>query len=192
MKILKVLLWILGILAFIVLILPLALSKTYTVERSAEIDAPLKTVYYLASDFTYRSKWDPWLAQDTLAEIQIIGESNKVGSGYEWNGEIIGSGKLTIMELEENKKILSDLEFINPRSGKADVIWTFSEENGQTLANWSLRGSLAYPVERLMGPFMDKMLDPALEQGLESFKQLCEEAPDIPQPKTSEIKMKNE
>ncbi len=190
MKILKVLLWILGVLAILVLALPLALPKIYTVERSAEIDAPPETVFYLASDFNYRSKWDPWLTQDTLAYVTVIGEGNNIGSGYEWKGEIIGSGKLTIKEMEKNKKIISDLEFFNPRPGKADVIWSFSEKEGKTVANWSIQGSLSYPVERLMGPFMDKILGPAVGQGMESFKKLCEETKYIPQPRTGEIGIK--
>ena len=187
MKVLKILLWVLGTLVFITLIVPLLLPKTYTVKRSAEIKAPIETAYLIAADFDYRPKWDPWLSMDPDAEVSIIGESNKVGSGYTWDGEVIGSGKITIKELEENKKIISDLEFFDPRPGKADVLWTFSEINGITSASWSIMGNLAYPVERLMGLFMDKMLGPDLEKGIESFKGLCEETGIIPQPRTGKI-----
>ncbi len=187
MKALKILIWILGILAFFILVVPLLLPKTYTVERSAEINAPIETAYIIAADFDYRTKWDPWLSMDPDAEVCIIGESKTIGSGYTWDGEVIGSGKMTIKELEENKKIISDLEFFNPRPGKANVLWTFSEKNEKTLAYWSINGSLAYPVERLMGLFMDKILGPDLEKGIESFKGLCEETGIIPQARTGEI-----
>ncbi len=175
MKALKVLLWVLGILVLLVLIVPLLFPKTYTVKRSIEINAPVETVYLIAADFDYRPKWDPWLSMDTDAEVSIIGESITVGSGYTWDGELIGSGKLTIKKLEKNKKIVSELIFLNPRPGKADVTWTFLEKNEITLVTWSIEGSLSYPVERLMGLFMDKMLGPDLEKGIESFKVLCEE-----------------
>ncbi len=187
MKALKTLLWVLGIIVFLVLIVAFLLPKTYTVKRSIEINIPVETAYFIASDFDYRSRWDPWLSMDPDAEVSIIGESKTVGSGYTWDGELIGSGKLTIKELDKNKKIISDLEFFNPRPGKAEVIWNFSEKNEKTLATWSIMGNLSYPVERLMGLFMDKILGSDLEKGIESFKLLCEEPGLILLPRTGEI-----
>ncbi len=113
MKIVKYL----GLIFFLVIILGLLVAlflfSLYKVERTIVIEKPLQTIYQLASDYNLRDNWDPWLSRDLEAEVSINITKDKMGSIFSWEGQEIGSGRITIKKVELNKHIFSELEFIN-------------------------------------------------------------------------------
>jgi len=171
----------------LLLIIALFLPSNFHVERSIEIDKPVNAIFETAVDMNLRAKWDPWLEMEPSAEISVQMTPEIIGSGYTWKGEIIGEGKITILEFIPNELIKSKIEFIEPQSMESDVIWSFIETDNGTLITWAFEGSLSYPIEKWSGLFMDKFMGPQFEKGLSNFKKLVESLPDM-SGRTGEIK----
>ncbi|MFP4023560.1 MAG: SRPBCC family protein [Thiohalospira sp.] len=186
MKILKWLVIVIVCLIALFLIIPLFLPSNYHVKRSIIIDMPVNVVFQTAIDMNLRAKWDPWIEMDPDAVIVTEVTPKGIGSWYTWDGDIIGKGKLTIEEVEINKKINSKIEFIEPQSMTSDIEWTFLETKEGTEITWAFKGKLSYPVEKWFGLFLEKQLGPQFEKGLNNFKNLVESLP--PMGKTGQIK----
>lgn len=179
MKILK---WFSIVIAFIIalfLIIPLFLPSSFHIERSTVIEKHVSIVYKTATDMNQRAKWDPWIEMESNAEIDVHMSPEIIGSGYSWKGDIIGEGRITIVEVIPNERINSKIEFIAPQSMESDVIWTFQESDHNTIITWAFEGTLSYPVEKWFGLFMNKSLGTQFERGLFNFKRLVEGKPDL-------------
>jgi effector-binding domain-containing protein/uncharacterized protein YndB with AHSA1/START domain len=171
----------------LLLVIAIFLPSNFHVERSIEIDKSITTVFQTAVDMNQRAKWDPWIELEPDAEIKVEMTPEIIGSGYSWNGKVIGEGKITIKEFKPDELIKSKITFIAPQSMESDVIWTFKESNKNTNVTWAFEGSLSYPIEKWSGLFMDKFMGPQFEKGLSNFKQLVESLPDM-EGRTGEIK----
>ena len=175
MKVLKYILFVLLGIVALVLIIPVFMSSTYHVERSIEITAPDSLVFAILSDYGMRGSWDPWLEMEPNAKVTYSEPSSGVGATYEWQGEVLGSGSMRMLETVPYKSIKSELKFISPQEGQGIVTWMLDGHDGVVKAAWSIDGDLDYPVGRLLGPMMDGWLGPDLEKGLNNLKKLCEE-----------------
>jgi hypothetical protein len=174
MKILKNVLIVIARLIGLILVIALFLPSQVHVERSTQINAPDSLVYAYLIDFNHRTSWDPWFEMEPSAEVTITGSEKGVGAGYSWKGEEIGSGKMTIVEVQENKSIKSRLVFIEPQSSESDVLWTLKGIGNSTKITWAFDAEVGYPIERYFGLFMDSMLGPSFEKGLSNLKNAIE------------------
>ncbi len=174
MKILKVILYVLAGLIALFLVGALFLPSDYRVERSVEIDKPVDVVYGQVIDLKNWEKWNPWTAMDPDAKSVISGSGKGVGSRWAWEGKILGTGHLTILEAEENKSIKSDLIFLEPQAMKSFDVWEFESVGAGTQVVWANVGELDYPVGRYFGLFLDQMMGPDFEKGLKNLKESCE------------------
>lgn len=176
MKVLKIILIVVTVIAALFLLVAAFLPAEYRVERSAVIGKPVEEVYSYTVDFTYRAAWDPWFQMEPTAGSEIHIAEGFLGSSWTWEGEKLGSGTLTIRELVENESIVSSLEFRTPRPASSTVRWAFQTVEEGTGVHWSVEGSLSYPVERFFGLMMDGMLGKDLERGLANLKSRIESA----------------
>lgn len=147
------------------------------VERSVVIAAAPADVFPFANDFDLWMKWNPWSAMDPN-EVVTFSES-KVGEGawYEWKGEKVGAGKMTITSSVPNEKVTEDLVFTEPFASKAAVAFTFAPEGEGTKVTWSYDAE-NNAMSKVAGVFMDMdtMLGGDFDRGLASLKPLAEEA----------------
>ena len=97
-----------------------------------------------------------------------------IGSGYSWEGDVIGSGKMTLNGFVENESVESTLEFFQPPMDPSNVYWKLEPVENGTKATWTNIGPIAYPVGRYVTLMMDSMLGPAFENGLNNLKAFCE------------------
>ena len=178
MKILKWFGIVILVIILFFLIIPIFLPSDFHIERSTEIEKHVTIAFQTATDMSQRAKWDPWLEMDPKAIVEVTLLPNIIGSGYTWEGEVIGKGKITINEFIPNKLIKSEIEFIEPQSMKSDVLWSFQEDKHNTVVTWAFEGNLSYPIERWFGLFMDKSLGSQFEKGLYNFRRLVETQPD--------------
>lgn len=174
MKALKIIGLIVLAIAVVVLIVPLFLPSTFHVERNVVIEKPVSSVFQYALNYEHRKKWDPWLEMEPEAEVTINVEPGFVGSNYSWEGEIIGSGKMTILNFDPNKRIESKIEFFSPRQTSSDVIWTFEEGENGTRVTWAFEGDSPYPIGRWFGLMMDGMMGDDFQHGLDKLKYFIE------------------
>ncbi|MBC7913972.1 MAG: transcription activator effector-binding protein, partial [Pyrinomonadaceae bacterium] len=73
MKILKVILIIVAVLAAVFLIGGMFLPKIYSVTRTTVINAPDSVVYKNVSDFNRFLQWNPWYKMEPSAKTEITG-----------------------------------------------------------------------------------------------------------------------
>ena len=142
-----------------------------SVKRTTVIDQPVSQVFEYATDFNHMLNWTPWVEQDPQANHTIKGDAGKEGSRWAWEGEELGKGYLEIKEIEHNKKVVSELKFIKPWESQSTDIRKFEETPRGTKVTWITESHLSYPIERIVGFFMDNMMDSNLSQGLSNLKE---------------------
>ena len=181
MKALKIIGMIIGGLIALFLGVAAILPSSYRVERMIEINRPAEVIYPLVASLPNWPKWDPFTEQEPAAQSTFSGEAGTVGSKWNWEGKIIGTGSLTIEDLVPNQAIRSKMVSVAPQPWAATDNWKFEPVAAGTKVTWRIEGQLGYPVERVVGLFMESMLGPTFEKGLANLKKVSEQhaaAPD--------------
>jgi len=174
MKVLKTLVFvILGLVALFLLVAAF-LPKEAHIERSIVIEQPADTVFDALLDYHVYKQWNPWSKKEPGSSHEIIGTPGTIGHKWTWEGDTIGKGSLEIKEFERPVIIYSDLTFIEPNTMTAKDIWKLEEAPNGTKITWINESDLNYPVGRFFGLFLDQMLAPDFEQGLNDLKVLLE------------------
>jgi len=175
MKILKIIGMIVGGLIALFLVVAAILPSSYRVERAIEINQPAEVIYSLVVNLPNWPKWDPFTEQEPAAKSTFTGESGTVGSKWNWEGKVIGTGSLTVEEIVPNQSIRSKMVSVAPQPWAATDNWKFEPTAAGTKVTWMVEGDLGYPVERVFGLFMESMLGPTFEKGLANLKKVSEQ-----------------
>lgn len=171
---LKKVLLLLAIMFSLFLIICAILPSTYRVERSVIIQAPDTLVYHHIADFEKWLEWSAWSQRDPEAVNTFKGEPAKVGQVWSWEGEIVGKGKMTHVEITPNNQIKSELEFFEPQPMIATSIMKMENRPAGIRVQMIMEGSLGYPIERLFGLAIDDIIGPDFEEGLNNLKEKLE------------------
>jgi len=177
MKILKNILIAVVVIVFIAAVGIYFLPNHYTVSRSIEINKPADVVYAQLSDFGKWGAWSPWQEMEPEAKVTLDGTPAQPGHKMSWDGKKLGKGDMTIVSATANKAVSSDLEFISPFQMKAKDYFQLEAMGDKTKVTWTDAGGLKYPMGRLFGLTMDKMLGGQYEHGLQNLKKVCEAIP---------------
>lgn len=169
---------IIGMLLLIGVLLPIFLPAKFSMSRAVEIQAPVSTVFSRLTSLNEYVKWNPFPEGDPTNQATVTGEG--VGSYLVWKGEKTGEGKMTITNIEPEKKIEVKMEFYTPMSAEGLVQWTTSAKSTSvTELKWSFEQNLPY-FFRYFGLFMDSMMGKHFEKGLLNFKGMAESATQNP------------
>lgn len=162
--------------------------KEVKIKRSIVIDQPVPDVFEYATDYNHMLKWNPRMKKDSIVNQTITGEPGKEGSRWTWEGESVGKGYIEIKEIIPNKKVVSEMRFIEPWESKTTEIREFEKTNEGTQVTWISKSELSFPIERIVGFFMDDMMGSDLSQGLKNLKKYANrQANLVPVIKTIEI-----
>jgi len=175
-KFLKIIGGILLLLIAFVLIAGIFVSKTYHIDKSITINAPLEKVWNNINSLQSMVKWSPWLDADPNVKTSFDGQEGVIGSSYKWDGNSdVGSGIQTITKIEQPKRMDSRLHFIRPFEGNADTFVELSNDGSGTKATWSFDTKYKYPMN-VMQLFinMDDMMGKQFDKGLGKLKTLSE------------------
>ncbi len=178
MRLLKLLLWFVVLVAVLFLGIGLLLPRTAHVERSIAIDAPPANVFTLVNSFRRFNEWSPWAARDPGAKYAYEGPDWGVGARMAWTGDpkLVGSGSQEIVASEPYRLVRTRLDF--GREGLADAAFTLVPDGPGTRATWSFDTDLgSNPLARWMGLFFDRMIGKDYEAGLSSLRALAERLP---------------
>jgi uncharacterized protein YndB with AHSA1/START domain len=85
------------------------ISPTYTVARSATINAPADKVYALIADPREWKKWSVWNLRDPAMEIKYEGPDSGAGAKWTWKSKSQGDGTMTFTKAEPGKLLAYDL-----------------------------------------------------------------------------------
>ena len=154
-------------------------GDSYTVERSATIEAAPERVYEQVADFRRWTSWSPWEELDPNLERTYSGAESGTGAVYAWSGNRkAGRGRMEITEATEPSAVRIDLAFEKPWKSRNDTRFTIRPEGSGSHVTWSMTGQKTL-MTRLLGVFtsMDKMVGPDFEKGLARLKATAEERP---------------
>ncbi len=174
MKILKIILYAVGILVLLLVLLGLIGPGSYDVSRSVQIAAPAEIVKPYIINLRRHDDWGPWSRLDTTMQTTYEGEDGTVGAVSRWEGKS-GSGEQRISSITDTS-LEADLVFYSSW-GTSHSKGTISAvpANGSSEVTWGFRGNNNF-VSRIFATFMnmDKMAGPMFEEGLDSLKALVE------------------
>ncbi len=181
-----------AIVALLVIIGAFLSSKSH-MERSIVVNAQPAAIFQQINSFKNHSKWSPWKEQDLNTKTTFEGPESGVGAKMSWMSEKLVNGSQWIIESEENKHLKTGMNFdmdgsyssdiyLVPVDGGTKVTWTYDGDVSDAWMATSLMG-------KVMGKFMDGMLGPDYEKGLNNLKTLAESQPQQnPAPSDSTVK----
>lgn len=145
------------------------------VQKEIIIQKSPTDVCNIMSDIHQWNTWSPWAHCEPTAKTVASGVAGQIGQTQTWNGEVIGSGKMTITKIESPLTIEMDLEFLSPWKSFATVIFTIeSLNNNKSRVDWTMNTEIP-----LFMFFFKKMMMAYLghdfERGLKMLKELSED-----------------
>jgi hypothetical protein len=155
------------------------LGSTYTVERSAVINADLAQVLEQLVDFHRWPAWSPWEDVDPAMHRTYSGPEQGVASVYEWSGNRrAGQGRMEITSLERTEddgRVVIDLRFVKPFRSETTSTFAVHREGAGTRVTWRLVGPQTLAT-RVMGVFtsMDRLVGKDFEKGLTRLRAVTE------------------
>jgi hypothetical protein len=156
------------------------LSSKSHVERSIVINASDSLVFDKVNNLKNFITWMPWAKKDPAIQMEFFGGEKGLGQGYTWrsNKSDVGNGKMTIVQSTPNTVVVMEMDFEG--MGKSGATFTLNKEAEGTKITWALDSNgegmpamLTVP-HKYMSLFMDKMVGPDFELGLNNLKAACE------------------
>lgn len=144
------------------------LEGNFRVRRSLEIAAPPDSVFAAIVDFKSWPQWSPWLMHEPETSIVYSEAYQQEGGYYEWDGKVVGAGKLSHVRIVPGRTIEQQIEFLRPFKSVNQVNWEFEARDGNTLLTWEMAGSMPF-LFRFMTKSMEPMIGRDYELGLALF-----------------------
>jgi hypothetical protein len=117
-----------------------AAIETWSVERSARIEARTATVVARIADMRAWTDWSPREVLDRKMHEQHAGPATGPGSTYTWSGNAeVGKGRVTLISVDENK-VQVEVEVEKPAPSSSDYRFTVVPEGQGSLVTWSASG----------------------------------------------------
>ena len=158
------------------LLVGLALPREYDLERSITISAPAEVVFEQVNDLQKNRAWSPWEEDDPSAEFQYGPTISGIGAFYDWQGDKVGAGRLTITGVDPNRRIETELAFGDATTAVA--VWTFDETDAGLRVTWGVDGDYGNSLfARYFGLFIRGVLEENFERGLANLKRVTEAMP---------------
>tara|TARA_Y100000034_G_C6886591_1_gene407150 strand:+ start:1499 stop:2032 length:534 start_codon:yes stop_codon:yes gene_type:complete len=174
MDVLRKLLIFIGILIALLVAISFVLPKEYSVERSVVIEAAPSDVYPYIVDLKEWQKWGVWFKRDPNMKLDYFGPDRAIGMRSVWRSETEGNGEMEITQLEHNSKVVYRLYFPDFDMGSTGVVSISQSPEGSRVV-WKDEGVVDNnPINRYFVLFMDSMIGPDFELGLENLKTVVE------------------
>jgi hypothetical protein len=177
MKILKILLGLIVLLGLILVGGGMLLSPKYSIVRSQQIAAAPDKIYPLIAGPRAWKDWSAWNKRDPAMAIEYSGPEIGPGAVWSWKSKSQGDGRMTFTAATPPGKVDYSLYFPDFDSTSTGS-FTIEAKDGGSLVTWTMNGDMgSNPLQRWMGLFMDKMVGPDFEAGLQGLKTLAERKP---------------
>lgn len=177
MKFLKYFSGTIAVVFVVVFLGSLVLPKTYYLERSIEIDAPVVNVFPLVGELRNWSEWSSWYEMDPELKVTYGAKTTGLGGSYSWTGEKAGTGTITISEFDPPTKVAFKLVFKgweNSPSASSFTLTT-SETKTDCKVTWVFSGEFhGNPIQRYFGLMFEKLVGGEYEKSLANLKALVE------------------
>lgn len=171
----KTLIAIVAVIAVFLIVIAIQ-PDSFSVERSALIDATPEALFAQVNDHRNFVKWNPFNELDPDVVNTFSGAESGVGAVCSWKGNSkIGAGSSTITESKPHELVRQRMDWKEPMENTGYVDFTFEEKDGKTLVTWKLYGSQNF-VGKAFSLFMspEKMCGPMFEKGLADLAKVVE------------------
>jgi len=159
-----------------ILILASTKPDTFSIERSAVINAPAERIFSVLNDFHQWGGWSPWENKDPDMKRTYGGPERGKGAVYGWEGDKnVGTGRMEILEANTPSKLVIKLDFFKPFEAHNTAEFTMLPQGSATNVRWVMHGPATF-MSKVMTVFVnfDKMVGKDFEQGLANLKTLTE------------------
>ncbi len=146
------------------------LPSSVTVERTKVIAAEDAKLFALISGNENFQTFNPYKDTDPKLAITLSGPANGIGSAFAFKG-VEGEGTQTITAVEPNRSVTMQIEL--GAMGKPIQNFQLAPVNGGTEVKWRVTSDFGYnPAGRVFVLFMDGMLGPIYERGLNNLEKV--------------------
>src|SRR5262245_35301084 len=129
---LRTLLVVVALIVLFVIVVALQ-PASYSVSRSAVMNAPPSAPFAQVNDFHNWDGWSPWAKLDPEAKNSFDGSASGAGAKFAWDGnEKVGEGNMIITESKADELVRIKLTFIKPFADTCDVEFTFKPQGDKT------------------------------------------------------------
>lgn len=175
----KILLWIVIVLAGIIvifLLIGLFSKKSYTIAREIIINKPKAFVFDYLKLLKNQNKFSKWARIDPNMKTTFTGTDGTAGFISAWDSEDknVGKGEQEILKIVDGERVDYEIRFLKPFKSTSWAFITTSRVNeNQTRVHWEFNGNMKYPAN-LMLVFMnmEKMIGDDLQTGLENLDEI--------------------
>ncbi|MGE0210066.1 MAG: SRPBCC family protein [Parvibaculaceae bacterium] len=166
------------VVAAVLVVLAMAAAKpdTFSVARSATINAPPEKIFPLINDLAKWPLWSPYETKDPAMKRSIGGAQSGQGATYAWEGNSeVGKGRMEIAESVPPSKVGLKLDFERPFEAHNLVDFTLEPKGDATTVTWEMRGPTPFFAKIIHVFFdMDRMVGTDFEAGLAKLKAEAE------------------
>lgn len=176
MRLVKMFLFVITGLAVVLTIIGLVIPSSVKISRGIIVNADSIKTYRALSDVKDWGKWMPWVTADEGALLQTAEITNAPGAYFKWKGlNLKSSGTITLLSLSPNLITTKyELKGMNDSEG-GFRIRSLPNNLSQCEVQWFMEYKLKwYPWERFYGIFMDHIIGPSFDKGLEELKSYLE------------------
>ncbi|MCV3273838.1 SRPBCC family protein [Roseobacter sinensis] len=145
-----------------------ALPRHVRVERTALLEATPESVLALAGSNSGYQRFNPYKTRDPELKIDLYGPETGVGSGFRFDGKE-GKGQQTVADVT-NDTVTYAID-LGAMDQPTQAIHAVQADKG-THVTWRVESDMGFnPVFRVFGLFMERMMGPTMEQGLENLRR---------------------
>jgi hypothetical protein len=147
----------------------------FSVQRSATIQAPADVPFALVNDFHRWGAWSPWEKLEPLMTRSFSGAEAGLDAVYEWSGNEVGAGRMTILESKPADHLRIRLEFFRPFEALNTTTFTFTPAAEGVTVTWRMEGRNEF-LGKAFSLFvdMDGRIGQDFEAGLANLKKEAE------------------
>ena len=146
-----------------------------TIQKEIFIQNSAKHIFDIISNIRLWNTWSPWSHCEPTAKTAADGIVGQVGQTQTWQGEVIGSGKMTFTKVNSPSLVEMDLEFLSPWKSFATVVFAIQSLSGNhSRVTWTMNTD--FPIflfffKNMMKSYMGH----DFERGLKMLKEFAEE-----------------
>jgi carbon monoxide dehydrogenase subunit G len=171
---LKTMLLLIVALVAIFLIYAAMQPDTFSVSRTARIQAPADKIFPLIDDLKAMNTWNPFVKDDPKTVLKYSGSERGAGAMNEFGGGSSGAGRIAIVESKAPSNVVMQLDMTAPIAASNRVEFALVPNGPGTDVTWSMTGRQSFVGKMLHAVMGERMVGGAFERGLANLRAIAE------------------